>query len=415
MTEVELADAVNDTTEYLTGKPGRMTDRQVRRLLTGEVRWPWPATRAALEAVLGQSCVELGFLPSARANRAPGGILRLEGPRGEDIMERRELLGVAGGIAVSLMIPALPKRGRLGLSDVERLRKPLEDLLAIDERIGGVRLAEAAARQAQRIADAINRYDLADRVERACYSLRGEYLATAGWLAVDADDLDTAGDYLSEALEAASISGDPLLQAQVYNYMAMRSRQLRKYPDAHAIAKAGLKGAASRANPRVNALFHLRVAHGHGLRGEQGLARRSLQRAEDAFGRINPLTPVPAWLAFVDRQQVLALTAMTFNSLGDYTAARGHAQSNFDQIPTTRIRGRAHGALHLVKAHLGADDVPAALEHARIALPLAQQLREGLTTGRVARRMGHLRRILGQFHLREAQNWCATYDQAIAA
>ncbi|WP_326797243.1 hypothetical protein OG946_18935 [Streptomyces sp. NBC_01808] len=60
-TQDDLAEAINEEHEKLYGSPGRCSDRQVRRLLTGEIAWPRDATRLPLEAVLGRRADELGF------------------------------------------------------------------------------------------------------------------------------------------------------------------------------------------------------------------------------------------------------------------------------------------------------------------------------------------------------------------
>ena len=282
MTELELADALNGAIEDSTGHRGSISDRYVRHLLSGRVQWPWQSTRDALESVCEMSVLQLGFAPRQSSSSRGGQPARtLSTAREGAAMDRREVLGIVGGVVITIAVPSLPARGRLGMTDVARLRTPLAELIAVDDRLGGVALASVASDQAQRILAALERCDMSSRVQTAMYALAGEYLATAGWFSIDADDLAAAGDFLDQALRAASIARDPLLQAQIWNSMAMRARQTRAYTEAHAVARAGLESSAARRNPKVAALFHARVAHGHAFRGEYGLATRSLGNAGD--------------------------------------------------------------------------------------------------------------------------------------
>jgi len=322
---------------------------------------------------------------------------------------------MAGGVVISIAIPALPSRGRLGMSDVDRLREPLAELVAIDSRLGGVALARVASEQARRILGTVEHYELSTRVEKALYALAGEYLAVAGWFSVDADELDAAGDFLDQALRTASIARDPLLQAQIWNYMAMRARQAGAYTEAHAVAKAGLDSTAARRNPKVAALFHARVAHGHAFRGEYGLADRSLGRARAALSRVRDDTPTPPWLLFVDEAQMNALSAIAYNALGRYDKAEDFAKRDMDLIPPTGVRSRAHGVLHLAEARLGRHQVEQAAHDATAALDLAGQMRGELRQGRVAGRLRTVRRRFSHWsQVPAARDWIDAYDSALA-
>ena len=55
-TQAGLADAVNAVVEDLTGTPGRASDRWVRMLVDGSIRWPRYHYRQALEIVLKAPC-----------------------------------------------------------------------------------------------------------------------------------------------------------------------------------------------------------------------------------------------------------------------------------------------------------------------------------------------------------------------
>lgn len=98
LTQAGLADAVNAAVEDLIGRPGRASDRWVRMLIDGSIRWPRQYYRQALETVLQAPIDELGFQcphDAIPANHAP---------------------------------PSLIPQVRLNTTDVVRLRKPLDHL-----------------------------------------------------------------------------------------------------------------------------------------------------------------------------------------------------------------------------------------------------------------------------------------------
>jgi tetratricopeptide (TPR) repeat protein len=424
LTEKELSYLLNDAIEQTTGQRGKATDRYIRLLLNGTIQWPWPVNRRALEQVLGRSILELGFVPRGQSSvispRCAGPAADGAGvPAGqatpEATMERREVLGFAAGATVSIVVPALPQHGRLGLTDVARLREPLAELVDIDQRLGGVAMARVCVRQADRVLDAVRRFDASDRVERALYGLVGEYLAAAAWACVDAMELDEAGRHLDRALHVATIAQDPMLHAKVTNIVVMRCREAGDVRYAHAMAKSGVISTAARANPRLSALFHARVAHGHAHRGELGMARRALGRAQDALARVTPQTPTPPWLRFVDQAELAALANLTYHVLGRYPQAIQHGELATSQVLPGHLRNQTLYTLGLADSLLSAREVEQAAARATEGLQLAQRLREGVHRGRVARRLRQLRARFAQWpDVPEARAWVAAFDQASA-
>jgi tetratricopeptide (TPR) repeat protein len=245
------------------------------------------------------------------------------------------------------------------------------------------------------------------------YALAGEYLATAGWFFVDADEPDAADGYLNQALRAASMAREPLLQAQIWNHMAMRARHIHAYAEAYAVAKAGLRSTAARNNPKVRALFHARVAQGHAFRGEYGLTKRSLDSARQALNQAAETAPTPPWLAFVDEPEINALSTIAFRALGRYGEAETFAVHDLAALPPTYTRNRVHGWLHLAEARLGRREIEQAAVDATSALELTVQIHGGLHTGRIAGRLRSLHRRLTQWPtVPAARDWCDAYDVA---
>jgi tetratricopeptide (TPR) repeat protein len=423
LTEKELSYLLNDAIERETGVRGKATDRYVRLLLDGTIGWPWPVNRHALEQVLGKSILELGFVPRGRSSviaprRRTGPATSDAGTAGGDAtqeatMERREVLGIAAGATLSIVVPALPEDGRIGMTDVARLRAPLAELVDIGQRLGEVAMAPVCVRHAERVLDTIRRFDTSDRVERALYGLAGEYLAAAGWACVDARDLDEATRHLDRALHAANVAQDPMLQAKVTNIVVMRCREAGEYAYAHVMSKSGTVSTAARSNPRLSALFHARVAHGHAYRGELGMAQRALGRAADALARVTPQTPTPPWLRFFDQAELAALAGLTYHALGRYKQAVQHGELATGQVLPGYVRNQTLYTLALADALLADREVEQAAARATDGLELAGQLRDGLHRGRVAHRLRALRGRFAQWpDVPQARAWVDAYDSA---
>jgi hypothetical protein len=271
LTERELAAQLNDAVRDATGVPGRATDRYVRLLVDGTVRWPWPSRRQALEQTLGLPILQLGFIPRpGRGHSTPDS--RPPRPAPPAAAQPAEppvvdLVGVADGRPLTIDVPPLPA-GQVGFTDLDRLAGPLAQLYDLHGRRGPAGLAPAAARQATRLT-AVHGGDMSGRVRCGLYALTGEWWAAAASAAVDAGDETVAGRYLRHALWQAAVARDPLLDAYVWHVMATRAVQVGQHGEASAVASTMLRRAPTTAASRwVAAAGHLHAAAAHAARGD---------------------------------------------------------------------------------------------------------------------------------------------------
>ncbi|MBF6185116.1 MULTISPECIES: hypothetical protein [Nocardia] len=135
MTRAELAEAVNDHLWWATGRRRELDAHTIARYERGAVRWPGKDYRQALCAVLHATETELGF---AVARRTPAA-------------ERRDPL------AVNLFSPFDPEHipsdyltrsknvGRVGRSDVDKVRYAVAAAAAAENLHGGGSAADTAA------------------------------------------------------------------------------------------------------------------------------------------------------------------------------------------------------------------------------------------------------------------------------
>lgn len=112
LTQAGLADAVNAVVEDLTGIPGRASDRWVRMLVDGSIRWPRHHYRQALEIVLQARMDELGF-------RCP-----------------------VDAVSANHAVSSATAQMRLSTADVVRLGAPLDRLVASADGCGAATLAD---------------------------------------------------------------------------------------------------------------------------------------------------------------------------------------------------------------------------------------------------------------------------------
>lgn len=377
LTRAGLADLVNASIEAATDEPGEATERWVYYLLSGHILWPRAVHRDALEEVFRVSALDLGFIPPTAARRRGGTTLRvMRAPKGAAV-DRRKFFVAAGAGALAVTLPNLTRRTRLGMSDVETLREPLRQLVALDDRRGGAALAPAAAAVVRHVETALERCEASDRVRKAMYTLSGEYLGNAAWFAIDADDLPAASRYLDHALRVATISGDTTLQSQIWNGMVWRADEAGNYAEALAIAQSALKLTATRRNPKLAALWHGWIAQGHAWRGHRALAERSLGRAHDALNRANGDTPTPAWLSFLDHAEIDSQAAYSHLRLGNYARAEATASEAIAATSPAYPRNLVSRQLMLTHAYLGRREVEQAATVAGTSLDLTGDLHSG--------------------------------------
>jgi tetratricopeptide (TPR) repeat protein len=377
-TQTGLADAVNAVVEDLTGTPGRASDRWVRMLVDGSIGWPRHHYRQALEIVLQARIDELGF----------------QGPHDS----------VSADHAAP---PATTSQTRLSTADVVRLRAPLDRLVRNADDCGAATLAPKAARHATVCQDMLRDAVVSERVERAMYVLIGDYLAAAGWFALDSGDLPSAQHHLDAGLRAASIAREGSLQAYVWSVTEKCARLRGDYGQALAVARTGLTSTTARRDLRVRGTFHALTAINLSRRGEAGQAQRSLDRAFDALGSATTADPVGRW-SFANPSFVAAIGASVSLALGQLQQAERYGQQAIEATRTNQTRNYATRRLSLARIYLEMRDLDAACAHASSVLALAQQLR----SHHLVNRLRHMHKLLDRWHTASVvRDWNTQYTQ----
>lgn len=348
LTQVELADAVNARL-IREGHEGTVSDRTVRNWVTGKTRWPHPRQREALEAVLGRTAGDLGFSPPARTRRPAS--------EPESPVDRRNFLTSSVGATAAVVVPLVGAPPRVGTSDVIRLRGGLDALMELDRSRGGHEGLERAALAGATDALSKQKLGATQRIRQRLFSVAADYTATAAWSAIDARQMDRASQLLGRALYLAGMAKDSVAEMRVWNSYAMLAHHRDEYTEAVDAAYAAQGTAIAGRQPFFASLAHARAAIGHSNLGDRQAALRSLGHAQETLGKAEEAEPLPSWIAFYGPAELMAMTAIVRDRIGDSAESEAASHQALRTIPKQFRRNRALATARLALAQLHQRDI----------------------------------------------------------
>nr|WP_066027185.1 helix-turn-helix transcriptional regulator [Streptomyces hygroscopicus] len=359
LTQTALADAVN-THLYRNGYEGTVSDRTVRNWLTGKTRWPHARQRAALEAVFGCTAEALGFVPPAP---------RCPATEPEDPVRRRNFLMATTGTTAAVAVPLVAQHS-VGTSDVIRLRSGLDTLVALDAARGGHDELERRALAGASEALEKQKLGASQRIRQRLFSVAATYTCQAAWSAIDDKRTDRARVLLERALYLAGMAKDPVAEMQVWNLYSSLSHHRGAYTEAVDSGYAAQATAIARRDPFYTSLAHVRTALAHSTLGERQPALRSLGCAWEALDKASLNDPRPSWTAFYGYGELLALTAIVRDNIGEPAEAEAASHKALAAIPEQFRRNRALATVRLALTQLHQHDVDQACATASTAFDL---------------------------------------------
>ncbi|MCX4819465.1 helix-turn-helix transcriptional regulator [Streptomyces sp. NBC_01142] len=341
LTQDELARRMNDALEEITGRPGEVSDRTVRNLLSGKTLRPIGRTCAALERVFGCPVKELGLSPPRSAV-----------PPEDPVLRRTFITATTGTTAA----PFVAASRQVGVSDVERLQVGLNRLTALDNHRGGhLALEKAALAGAQQALD-LQQYCVSERVRQRLFTIAADYTSRAAWSCIDDRRPDQAQHYLDRSMIYAGMAQDSTAQFSAWNQIAMLARQYRRHTDAVAAGQAAQGLRIARRDPLFASLAHARIAIGQSNRNDKQAALRSLGHAQDALTKAAP-APRPGWIDFYGSAELFAITAIVQERLGMSAEAEASSHRALAIIPERFRRNRALSTVRLALAQLHQGDL----------------------------------------------------------
>ncbi|MGW1728949.1 XRE family transcriptional regulator [Streptomyces sp. NPDC002306] len=375
-----LAEAVNNSLERLTGRPGGLDGSSVRDWKAGRVRWPKSATRRALEDVSGLSPTALGFVARGRPSSIPAT------PQEDSDMKRRNLVGGMAAAAVAAAAPGATGPRRIGKSDVSRLQQRFAEVIASDHRYGGqLGIEQQATTLANEALNLQSAGNATQRVRNNLYGCAASFRSSAMWAAIDGRRYADAMTHMREAQALAEMSGDQAIKFRIWSHAGAMYRHIGRPAEAFAANDVARNLHITRRDPMFASLGLARQAAIHGAAQDHTGTRRALDQAQDALQRMNPDDYRPVWLlAFYDQAELNSLALSAFLSLGDYPTAESHAHRCLATLRPHMRRSHAITTTRLAHAQLAQGDfeaaaatamrVPAdaATQHARVSRMLQE-------------------------------------------
>ncbi|MFD4635494.1 hypothetical protein ACFVYR_37855 [Streptomyces sp. NPDC058284] len=356
-----LAKEVNRISGRIFGRPGACTDRDVRRWVAGEVRWPTARYLLPLVEIFDRPPEAMGFVPRGASSCLPTPPPRAADREEEDVKRRTFVVGsTAASVALALGLDETPVSGRLTFTDIQRIDNAIGRLDAHFFAIGGGPLLAVAATYISRLRDAVDGCTYGPGVENALHaSISGLYSA-AGWAAHDDGQEEQARLYHAAALQSAILADDKRGQARAWSNLAMQARTEGRHREALQINRAALDSRQARQDPRIAALLHSRLAIGHARAGDYRAAARSVLAAEAAHDRFDTAEPPPPWLRFLDAAEIAGLSAIAHKAMGRLPDAEVATAQALQLISPNMRRNRAYYGVQLAELKVAQGDLHSA-------------------------------------------------------
>ncbi len=384
-----LADKVNDVVGELTGVRGRCTDRQVRRWASGEFRWPCTVYLLALERIFGRPPEAIGFVPRGRHSAVRRSAPPAPKEVGGDMYRRTFVTApVAVTVALALGIDDTPVRGRLAMSDLDRIDRSIGRLDAHFFAVGGGPLLSVCTAYVERLRDALDGCVYGERVERRLHGAISGLYASAGWAAHDSGEPRQAGLLHTASLQSALLAADASAVARAWSNLGLQARLEGRHREAVQITRAALDVRRVRQDPRIAALLHARLAIGRARTADRTGAARSLLAAEQAYDRVDAAGPAPSWLTFLSAGELSGLAAIAHQALGHYRPAQAATVQALHLLPPAMRRSRAYYGVQLAELHLARG------EHEQAAHTVAALQHTSLDSRRITGRLAAVQRTL---------------------
>ncbi|MEV0639373.1 hypothetical protein AB0I77_31450 [Streptomyces sp. NPDC050619] len=351
-THAQLAEQVNRVGADEFGEDANCTDRHVRRWISGAVRWPWPRYLRPLEHIFGRSPQQMGFVPrTGTPAPAPPSAPQRPTPAKEHAPVQRRTF-IAASLIAALSIDQTPWRGRIGMSDVDRIQSTITRLDAHFNGLGGGALVDVAADYLTRLQRALNDCTYGERVERALTRAVADVAACAGWSAHDCGDYARAEVFRNQALQAALLAREPVAVIRAWSDLAAQAEHAGRPAEAARINRAALTERHLRAQPLITALLHARLADCLAQTRDTTGMGRQLAAAERAYDRADTTVGAPSWLSFLTPAELTGLGALAHQSAGRLARAEEQTAQALGLLDARFSRNRAYYTTLLAELQL---------------------------------------------------------------
>jgi transcriptional regulator with XRE-family HTH domain/plasmid stabilization system protein ParE len=286
---------------------------------------------AVLARIAEAFSINLGYMGLAWAAPAKSADQLRDSPA-----QRREVLGVAAGLAVGAGSPDLERwlpvpvesratpPVRISAHDVSRLRLLTQGLWELDQHHGGGAALDTAAGTLA-MANSFLRSQADPQTTVELHTAIADLHSLVGWSLHDLGHHSTATRHFLAALSFGSESGDlGMVSAALYR-LGRVSLHVEEPKDALAAFQLGQMAAQNAGSYADLARFHVSAAWAYALMGQPDRMEDSFSRAEDELGRIDSANEAPWVTAFIrsgDWDGVRAMSYIILARRSDSSAAR---------------------------------------------------------------------------------------------
>lgn len=262
------------------------------------------ATISRLERGVSRAARDTVILTDvAQALGVPPAVLGVSGqanpPNSLDGVERREVLGGAAGLAVTMLLPRdVATPGRIDADQAAQCWTALRRLFELDDCQGGAIVYQVAEGMALRLREALRRGSYVPSVGRELQSVTAATMEHAGWLAYDAGWQQKARHWWLETCHFADLTDIPDARITVLASMALQASNTpgggRETVD---LAQAARAAAGDQATPILLSLLSAREAVGHAQTGDRDAAVSAIGQSHQRLDQ-GRRGDEPFWLDF---------------------------------------------------------------------------------------------------------------------
>lgn len=303
-------------------------------------------SRAAQDTVILTDVAQALGVPPA----ALGVIGQSDQPPILDDVERRDFLGGAAGLAVTVLLPRnVATPGRIDAAQATQCWTALHRLFELDDHQGGAAVYQVAEGMARRLQDALRQGSYVPSVGRELQSVTAATMEHAGWLAYDAGWHQKARHWWLETCHLADLADLPDAHVTALASMALQASNTkgggRETVD---LAHAARSAAGDRATPILLSLLAAREAVGHAQAGDRKAAGSAIGQARQWLdhGRRGD---EPFWLDFWGPADLSAHEMMVALPTGQGKLAETAARTALSSVDT-EVFSRNHTSY---ASHLG--------------------------------------------------------------
>lgn len=290
-----------------------------------------------------------------------------------------------------------PTPRRIGHSDVEKIKAITAAMRALDYQHGGGACRDAVIAQAAWAQNLLGT-DHSDSVAAELHVALADLHNLAGWISFDVGLYTSARRHFARALEQARHADDASLIANVLYRMGRLHLHRQWHRDALRFFQLGQLAAQDSGCDLTVAVLYANEAWAYAVMGDGARALKSIERAQDEFGR-SESQATPPWVQFFGLADLHALIGVV--QLALHETGHGALDSAIEALcRSIAIRGpdmarsQVFELTALATAHLVAGAVDQALPIANNAIDLA----EGIRSTRVLDRFEPFQSAAHRYH-----------------